>query len=186
MEGWQVSGGYLDEQRGVSPSPAKQTRVDWCAMQQTLVMCTEKRVSEERVRSEDISCCHARAHYRGTSLIRNSTPPLDHHRALGIVLLQGARGALFLMSEVPLYYQKHRAAQLCGRHAEQTHHADTPSKPTTISYHLEICRALTCSPCVRSGEVGGCADGNQPGQVPGYRPSLLTPHAFPGVCSSLT
>ena len=39
--------------------------------------------------------------YRGTLLIRNSTPPKDHHRALGIVLLQGPRGALFLMSEVP-------------------------------------------------------------------------------------
>ena len=25
--------------------------------------------------------------YRGTSLIRNSTPPQDHHRALGIGLL---------------------------------------------------------------------------------------------------
>jgi hypothetical protein len=25
--------------------------------------------------------------YRGTSLIRNSPPPLDHHRALAIVLL---------------------------------------------------------------------------------------------------
>ena len=30
-------------------------------------------------------------------------PPGDHDRALGIVLLQGPRGALFLMSEVPLY-----------------------------------------------------------------------------------
>ena len=40
--------------------------------------------------------------YRGTSLIRNSTPPWGHHRALGIVLLYGPRGALFLMSEVPL------------------------------------------------------------------------------------
>ena len=41
--------------------------------------------------------------YRVTSPIRNSSPPSDHHRALGIVLLQGPRGALFLMSEVPLY-----------------------------------------------------------------------------------
>ena len=30
-------------------------------------------------------------------------PPQDLHRALGIVLLQGPRGALFLMSEVPLF-----------------------------------------------------------------------------------
>ena len=30
--------------------------------------------------------------YRGTSLIRNSAPPWDHHRALGIVLLEGPRG----------------------------------------------------------------------------------------------
>ena len=43
------------------------------------------------------------AHYRGTSLIRNSPPPRDRHRALGTVLLQGPWGALFLMSEVPLY-----------------------------------------------------------------------------------
>jgi len=40
--------------------------------------------------------------YRGTSLIRNSPHPQGHHRALGIVLLYGPRGALFLMSEVPL------------------------------------------------------------------------------------
>ena len=40
--------------------------------------------------------------YRGTSLIRNRTPPYEHHRALGMVLLQGPMGALFLLSEVPL------------------------------------------------------------------------------------
>jgi len=41
--------------------------------------------------------------YRGTSLIRKRPPPRTHHRALCIVLLQGPRRALFLMSEVPLY-----------------------------------------------------------------------------------
>ena len=44
--------------------------------------------------------------HRGTSLmITPPPPPRDHHRALGIVLhvLQGTRGALFLMSETPLY-----------------------------------------------------------------------------------
>ena len=41
--------------------------------------------------------------YRGTSPIRNSNPPQDHHRALGIFLLWDARRAPFLMSEVPLY-----------------------------------------------------------------------------------
>ena len=30
-------------------------------------------------------------------------PPYGHHRALGIVLPQGRRGSLFLMSEVHLY-----------------------------------------------------------------------------------
>ena len=46
--------------------------------------------------------------------MRNSPPPWDHHktlgvaplqepRGLGIVLLQGPRGAVFLMSEVALY-----------------------------------------------------------------------------------
>ena len=38
----------------------------------------------------------------GTSLTRKRTPPYEHHRALGMVLLKGPRGALFLMSEVPL------------------------------------------------------------------------------------
>ena len=45
----------------------------------------------------------ARFPYRGTSLIRNRPPPQDVHRALGIVLLYGPKGALFLMSEVPLH-----------------------------------------------------------------------------------
>ena len=36
--------------------------------------------------------------YMGTSLIRNSHLPQDPHRALRIVLLQGPRGVLFLMS----------------------------------------------------------------------------------------
>ena len=35
-------------------------------------------------------------------------PPSEgRHRALGIFLLKGPRGALFLMSEVPLYLQTH-------------------------------------------------------------------------------
>ena len=48
---------------------------------------------------------HTRAllSYRVTSLIRKRPPPRTHHRALCIVLLQGPRRALFLMSEVPLY-----------------------------------------------------------------------------------
>ena len=41
--------------------------------------------------------------YRGTSPIRNRAPPSDHPRPLGIVILQGPRKALFLMSEVPLH-----------------------------------------------------------------------------------
>ena len=40
--------------------------------------------------------------YRGTSLIRNSPPPKDHHMTLGKVLLQGSKREVFLMSEVPL------------------------------------------------------------------------------------
>ena len=39
--------------------------------------------------------------YRGASLIRNSTPPEDHHKALGIVPLQGPAQALVFMSEEP-------------------------------------------------------------------------------------
>ena len=34
---------------------------------------------------------------------KKEPPPQDHRRALGMVLLYGPRGALFLMSEVPLY-----------------------------------------------------------------------------------
>ena len=41
--------------------------------------------------------------YRGASLIRNCPPPQDHCRSLGIGLMKGPRGLLFLMSEVPLY-----------------------------------------------------------------------------------
>ena len=50
------------------------------------------RVPDESFRSE----------YRGASLIRKRPPTRTYPRALGIVLLQGPRGALFLMSEVPL------------------------------------------------------------------------------------
>jgi len=42
----------------------------------------------------------------GTSLIRNCHPPQDHHRALGMALLQGPMGGGVLMSEVPLYIYK--------------------------------------------------------------------------------
>ena len=44
----------------------------------------------------------SRGKYRGTSLIRKRPPPLDPHRALGMVLLWGPRRRWFLMSEVPL------------------------------------------------------------------------------------
>ena len=37
-------------------------------------------------------------------LAGNSPPPQDHDRALGIVLLYGPRGVLFLMSKVPLFH----------------------------------------------------------------------------------
>jgi hypothetical protein len=37
---------------------------------------------------------------RGTSLIRNSLPPQEHHRTLGKVLLEGARRGALLLSEV--------------------------------------------------------------------------------------
>ena len=33
---------------------------------------------------------------------KKQPPPYDHHRALGMVLLQGPRGRRFLMTEVPL------------------------------------------------------------------------------------
>ena len=40
--------------------------------------------------------------YRGTSLIRKRTPPLEHNRSLDIVLLYGPTGKRFLISEVTL------------------------------------------------------------------------------------
>ena len=47
-------------------------------------------------------CTLGRILHRGASLIRNKPLPLEHHGDLGIVLLWGPRGVLFLMSEVPL------------------------------------------------------------------------------------
>ena len=52
-----------------------------------------------------LACRHALLQMRpcrGTSLIRNSQPPLDHHRTLDVVLLQDPREGVFLMSEVPV------------------------------------------------------------------------------------
>ena len=45
--------------------------------------------------------------HRGTSFIRNSPPPWDHHRTLGIVLLQGPGRGVFRRSQVPLYWFQH-------------------------------------------------------------------------------
>jgi len=50
-----------------------------------------------------LSIVARKALYRGISLIRDINPLQGHHRALGIVLLQSPKGALFLMSEVSLY-----------------------------------------------------------------------------------
>ena len=50
--------------------------------------------------------------YRGTSLIRKRTPPYDHHRALGVTVLQDPTGWHFLMSEVPLYIATSVAARV--------------------------------------------------------------------------
>ena len=50
-------------------------------------------------KSTNITATH---YYRGTSLIPPPPPPQDQHRSLGIFLLYGPRGALSLMSEVPL------------------------------------------------------------------------------------
>ena len=42
------------------------------------------------------------AGYRGTSPVKYRNPPQDQHMTLGIVLPQGPRKGVFLMSEVPL------------------------------------------------------------------------------------
>ena len=58
----------------------------------------------EAVKVRLYRCLHARrAMYRGTSLSRISRPPQDHHRTLGMPYGRTLGGALFLMSEVPLY-----------------------------------------------------------------------------------
>ena len=40
---------------------------------------------------------------KGTSLIRTPPPPWDHHRALGIGVMQDSVGRQFLMSEESLH-----------------------------------------------------------------------------------
>ena len=47
--------------------------------------------------------CFTTQVYRVTSLIRNSNPPGAAAGPQGIFLLQGPRGALFLMIQAPLY-----------------------------------------------------------------------------------
>ena len=42
-------------------------------------------------------------HYRGTSVTRHGPPLKDHHKILGIVLLQGPRREVVFISEVSLY-----------------------------------------------------------------------------------
>ena len=66
-------------------------------------------VSPDRIPARDTRC-----YYRGTSLMRNSPPRYDFHRALGILLLKAPRRPLFRMSVVPLYPCKdnHRPAAL--------------------------------------------------------------------------
>ena len=44
--------------------------------------------------------------YTDASLIRNSPPPQDYHRTIGIVLLQGPTKGVLLVSEVPLCTQE--------------------------------------------------------------------------------
>jgi len=53
--------------------------------------------------------------YRGTSLIRNSPPPLDPPGTLGIGLRQGPRRGVFLMSEAPLYTAPERRGSNLNR-----------------------------------------------------------------------
>ena len=45
---------------------------------------------------------HRRVPVQGYLAHKKQPPPEDHHRSLGIGLLQGPTGGVFLMSEVPL------------------------------------------------------------------------------------
>ena len=47
--------------------------------------------------------CSASPQVQGYLAHKKRRPPQDHHRILGIGLLKGPTGGLFLMSEVPLY-----------------------------------------------------------------------------------
>ena len=73
--------------------------------------------------------------YMGTSLIGNTPPPQDHHRALGLVLLQGSRGWQFLMSEVPLY-----PAEPCTLNGNPHTHPPKPVSQNlaTQNYHAVL------------------------------------------------
>ena len=61
----------------------------------------------EGMSNTDASCSQVTTflvNYRVALLLRNGQPPQDHHRALGIRLLQGHGGGLYLVSEVHLYH----------------------------------------------------------------------------------
>ena len=71
----------------------------------------------------------------GTSLIRNTPPPSDHLRTLGTVILQGPRGTLSPMSELPLYTLHSKPE---NRHRKpQSPHRPRPSR--SISVKLPTC-----------------------------------------------
>ena len=66
--------------------------------------------------------------YRGTPLIGTPHPPQDHHMTLGIILLQGHRKGMFLMSEVPLYSRLCRGGDTPGQ----------PPPPLSLPFSLSI------------------------------------------------
>ena len=51
---------------------------------------------------EALSSLQFYSRYRGTSLIKNSPPPKDHHMALDICYCRFQGGGCFVLSEVPL------------------------------------------------------------------------------------
>ena len=53
--------------------------------------------------------------YMGYLAHQNPPPPYEHHRAQGVVLLQGPRGVPLFICEVPLYVTLLVRAGIAGR-----------------------------------------------------------------------
>ena len=72
--------------------------------------------------------------------MRNTHPPLGHRRSLGIELLKGPTGRVFLVREVPLYPANHGGLSLPLRLSPQNSKANSHTNPSTYSGTLPYTR----------------------------------------------